>query len=72
MDESRPTSDDPLPGSISDQNGEEAEPGHGGGGEAHESEQARRRRGEHGHEDGNGGGESKEGSQSTGDPRSAG
>jgi len=46
MDEPRNQSEEPLPGSVSDQNAEEAEPGHGG--------------------------ESGEGSQSTGSPHSAG
>lgn len=65
-----PSSDDPLPGSVSNQNQEEAEPGHGGEGKAPGSEERRRRHDGEGGEDG--GGESKEGSQSTGDPRSAG
>ncbi|MGI9185390.1 MAG: hypothetical protein ACR2GZ_10590 [Solirubrobacteraceae bacterium] len=57
-----------LPGSVSNQNGEEAEPGHGGGPE--------KRRPSSGDKSGKGGGdsegESSEGSQSTGDPNSAG
>ena len=63
MDE-KDRSDQPLPGSVSNQNAEEAEPGHGGGGETHregaEDEQSPS------------GGEAKEGSQSTGHPDSAG
>jgi hypothetical protein len=75
----RDRKDQPLPGSVSDQNAEEAEPGHGGGGHA------RRKVGENGEggdpasggESGEGGdpesrGESGEGSQSTGHPDSAG
>jgi hypothetical protein len=68
--------DQPLPGSISDQNAEEAEPGHGGG------EHTRRKGGEgsDGADDSEGGkggdpdsgGEAGEGSQSTGHPDSAG
>ncbi|MGH2891869.1 MAG: hypothetical protein ACRDPM_01185 [Solirubrobacteraceae bacterium] len=62
--------DHPLPGSVSDQNAEEAEPGHGGG------EHAQRKGGgdtESGGESGGAtGGESGEGSQSTGHPDSAG
>ncbi len=57
-----------LPGSVSNQNNEEAEPGHGGGPE--------RQRPSSGDEAGKGGGDSEggssEGSQSTGDPNSAG
>ena len=33
MDDERDRKDQPLPGSVSDQNAEEAEPGHGGGDE---------------------------------------
>jgi hypothetical protein len=68
MDEPRnPTREQDLPASVSDQNGEEAEPGHDD--RAH----ARRPAGENGHGgDSAAGGESGEGSQSTGDPNSAG
>ena len=41
MSDERDRKDQPLPGSVSDQNGEEAEPGHGGGEHA-------RRKGAHG------------------------
>jgi hypothetical protein len=71
--------DQPLPGSVSDQNAEEAEPGHGGG------EHTRRKGGEGGDGsegaegskgaqggDPDSGGEAGEGSQSTGHPDSAG
>lgn len=73
-----------LPGSVSNQNREEAEPGHGGGEERRDGSDARRHRsGDKGSAGGSGegsggepgqgsGGESGEGSQSTGDPRSAG
>lgn len=64
MNEEPDTTDQPLPGSVSNQNGEEAEPGHGGGSET------RRRPPEHDEEPS--GGEAREGSQSTGDPHSAG
>ncbi|HEY1568661.1 MAG TPA: hypothetical protein VGF68_16655 [Solirubrobacteraceae bacterium] len=64
MDDERDRKDQPLPGSISDQNGEEAEPGHGGG------EPVRRKGGGGGDE--KFGGEAGEGSQSTGHPDSAG
>ena len=70
MDDERDRKDQPLPGSVSDQNAEEAEPGHGGG------EHARRRGAGSG--DGKAGGDEKaggeagEGSQSTGHPDSAG
>jgi hypothetical protein len=74
MDEPRNPSEEPLPGSVSDQNHEEAEPGHdatsqspngaGGdsrsGGDSDAGDDSRSR------------GESSEGSQSTGNPRSAG
>jgi hypothetical protein len=60
--------DDSLPGSVSDQNAEESEPGHGGGsgagGGSEDGSGAKR--------EGASGGESKEGSQSTGHPDSAG
>jgi len=64
MSQERDRKDQPLPGSVSDQNAEEAEPGHGGGGET------RRKPAEGG--DRKSGGESGEGSQSTGHPDSAG
>ena len=67
MDDERDRKDQPLPGSVSDQNAEEAEPGHGGG------EPVRRKGGadpESGDRDS--GGEAGEGSQSTGHPDSAG
>jgi hypothetical protein len=57
-------SDQPLPGSVSNQNGEEAEPGHGGGNETRRKDAA-------GEESPSGGG-AKEGSQSTGHPDNAG
>ncbi|HXD63404.1 MAG TPA: hypothetical protein VNV17_02245 [Solirubrobacteraceae bacterium] len=70
MDDERDRTDQPLPGSVSDQNAEEAEPGHGGGEHA-------RRKGTGGDPDSGGGdqesgGEAGEGSQSTGHPDSAG
>ena len=76
MSDERDRKDQPLPGSVSDQNGEEAEPGHGGGEHA-------RRTGAHGGDPGSegdpgsdgdsgSGGEAGEGSQSTGHPDSAG
>ena len=64
MSQERDRKDQPLPGSVSDQNAEEAEPGHGGG------EEIRRKGGPGGDE--KSGGESGEGSQSTGHPDSAG
>jgi len=83
MDESHDSdqqaADQPLPESVSNQNGEEAEPGHGQGGapgsEPGHSQGAvpgsepgkDRERGGHG-----GQGEAGEGSQSTGSPHSAG
>jgi hypothetical protein len=57
-------SDQPLPGSVSNQNAEEAEPGHGG------DEEARKQGADRGHR--GSGGEAGEGSQSTGHPDSAG
>ena len=57
-------SDQPLPASVSDQNGEEAEPGHGAG------DEGRRKRAGGGDPDSGGG--AGEGSQSTGHPDSAG
>jgi hypothetical protein len=64
MSDERERKDQPLPGSVSNQNAEEAEPGHGGG------EQTRRKDAHGG--DGKSGGEAGEGSQSTGHPDSAG
>jgi hypothetical protein len=64
MSEERDRKDQPLPGSVSNQNGEEAEPGHGGG------DETRRKPAEGGEE--KSGGEAGEGSQSTGHPDSAG
>lgn len=55
-----------LPGSVSDQNSEEAEPGHGG------SPETRRRPAGDDEERGGSEGESSEGTQSTGNPDSAG
>jgi hypothetical protein len=55
-------SDQPLPASVSDQNGEEAEPGHGAG------EEVRKK----GAGDPDSGGGAGEGSQSTGHPDGAG
>jgi hypothetical protein len=57
-------SDQPLPASVSDQNGEEAEPGHGAG------HVVRKKRAGGGDPDSGGG--AGEGSQSTGHPGSAG
>ena len=54
-----------LPESVSDQNREEAEPGHGAG-------ERRRREAPDSEKRKPSGGESGEGSQSTGDPKSAG
>ncbi|MDQ6730116.1 MAG: hypothetical protein M3022_07420 [Actinomycetota bacterium] len=64
MDDERDITNQPLPGSVSNQNGEEAEPGHGGGGETHRTPSDA--------DEHPSGGEAGEGSQSTGDPRSAG
>ncbi len=64
MDDERDTTNQPLPGSVSNQNGEEAEPGHGGGSETHRKPSDT--------DEHPSGGEAGEGSQSTGDPRSAG
>lgn len=64
MSDERDRKDHPLPGSVSDQNAEEAEPGHGGGEHA-------RRKGAHGGDE-KSGGEAGESSQSTGHPDSAG
>ena len=65
MDDERDRKDQPLPGSVSNQNAEEAEPGHGGG-----DEHTRRKGADGGDE--KAGGEAGEGSQSTGHPDSAG
>ncbi len=69
MSDKNPDSDaEQLPGTVSNQNNEEAEPGHGGGPEKRSrasGEKARRGGGDSA-------GESSEGSQSTGDPNSAG
>jgi hypothetical protein len=64
MSDERDRKDQPLPGSVSNQNAEEAEPGHGGG------EQTRRKDADSGEE--KSGGEAGEGSQSTGHPDNAG
>jgi hypothetical protein len=63
----KPRHDDP-PASVSNQNREEAEPGHGHGEERRQTSDAGRKGGG----DEGSGGESGEGSQSTGNPRSAG
>jgi hypothetical protein len=63
MSDERDRTDQPLPGSVSNQNAEEAEPGHGG-------EEKARKDAERADE--KSGGESGEGSQSTGHPDSAG
>jgi hypothetical protein len=62
------TTDQDLPSSVSSQNREQAEPGHGSGQERHQRPDTEP---DHAGERGSGG-ESGEGSQSTGDPRSAG
>jgi hypothetical protein len=67
MDDERDTTNQPLPGSVSNQNGEEAEPGQDGGSGSGETRRQPPDKDEH-----PSGGESSEGSQSTGDPRSAG
>jgi hypothetical protein len=69
MDEPRNPSDQPLPGSVSNQNAEEAEPGHD---DQTESRRAPQEGGGSGGSDDDSGGESGEGSQSTGHPDSAG
>jgi hypothetical protein len=56
----------PLPGSVSDQNAEEAEPGHD------DQQETRRPPGSAGSGDDSTSGEAGEGSQSTGNPNSAG
>jgi hypothetical protein len=71
MSDERDRKDHPLPGSVSDQNAEEAEPGHGGGEHARHKD-APRDDGKAGDGDGGSGGEAGEGSQSTGHPDSAG
>ena len=65
MGDERDRTDQPLPGSVSDQNGEEAEPGHGGGERA-------RRQGRPAAVTRSQAGRPGEGSQSTGHPDSAG
>lgn len=67
MDDERDTTNQPLPGSVSNQNGEEAEPGHDGDGGGGETRRKPPEDDEH-----STGGEAGEGSQSTGDPHSAG
>jgi hypothetical protein len=67
-DKSPDSSPDELPGSVSNQNNEEAEPGHGGGPEKRSPSSGERDRKGGGDSEG----ESSEGSQSTGDPNSAG
>ncbi|MFZ0092143.1 MAG: hypothetical protein WAL63_21770 [Solirubrobacteraceae bacterium] len=64
MTQPRNQSEEPLPGSVSNQNAEEAEPGHSG--------QEQGRPPQRDEPDDGSGGESSEGSQSTGSPRSAG
>jgi hypothetical protein len=64
MSDERDRTDQPLPGSVSNQNAEEAEPGHDGRDHV-------RRKGARGG-DPQSGGEAGEGSQSTGHPDSAG
>ena len=60
-----------LPGGVSGQNREEAEPGHGSGGERKGSEDDKKDGKRSGRESG-AGGEAGEGSQSSGDPKGAG
>jgi hypothetical protein len=69
MDDERDTTNQPLPGSVSNQNGEEAEPGQDGGARSGATESHDKPSDSDEHPSG---GESGEGSQSTGDPRSAG
>lgn len=64
MSQERDRKDQPLPGSVSNQNAEEAEPGHTG------RDEVRRKPAEGGDE--KSGGEAGEGSQSTGHPDNAG
>jgi hypothetical protein len=66
-DKSPDSSPEELPGSVSNQNNEEAEPGHGGGPEKRSPSA-----GDKGRKGGDSEGEASEGSQSTGDPNSAG
>jgi hypothetical protein len=68
MDDERDRKDQPLPGSVSDQNAEEAEPGHGGGEPVRRKDSGADRKSG----DRDSGGEAGEGSQSTGHPDSAG
>jgi hypothetical protein len=70
MDEPRNPSEQPLPGSVSNQNREEAEPGHDGQQETRRSPQDADGDDARGGDESDGG--AGEGSQSTGDPRSAG
>jgi hypothetical protein len=70
MDEPRNPSEQPLPGSVSNQNSEEAEPGHDGQQETRRPPE--KRGGDNPGGDDESGGEASEGTQSTGDPRSAG
>lgn len=67
MDDERDIKNQPLPGSVSNQNGEEAQPGQDGSDGGGEARRTPSETDEH-----PSGGESSEGSQSTGDPRSAG
>ncbi|MGB9185153.1 MAG: hypothetical protein WCB67_13915 [Solirubrobacteraceae bacterium] len=78
-DKSPDSNPDELPGSVSNQNNEEAEPGHGGGPETRSPssgsggrEPARGGDGKTADGGGDSQGEASEGSQSTGDPNSAG
>ena len=65
--------DQPLPGSVSNQNAEEGEPGHEGRSERHRKPSGGSGDGNaSGGADGPAGGNSGEGSQSTGNPASAG
>ena len=64
MSDERDRTDQPLPGSVSNQNAEEAEPGHGGGDHARGKDAER--------EDKKSSGEAGDGSQSTDHPDSAG
>jgi hypothetical protein len=70
MDDEPDRTDQPLPGSVSDQNAEEAEPGHGSG--EHARRKGTGRDPDSGGGDQESGGEAGEGSHSTGHPDSAG
>jgi hypothetical protein len=70
MDDERDTTNQPLPGSVSNQNGEEAEPGQVSGSDGDGSGESAGKPSDP--DEHPSGGESSEGSQSTGDPRSAG